>query len=93
MNETREPNVMVRDTYIKYLERRVKELSNEGNVMTREQAKFMVDDLSFEYEEGDTSRAWGENFRLWLESHLVRSNESYRTWVGDNEYKASRRII
>ncbi len=29
MNETREPNVMVRDTHIKYLEKRVQQLSEE----------------------------------------------------------------
>ena len=97
-----DPNLMATRLQLRALERRVVQLEsalnspNEDNVMTHEQARWIVDALAFEYEEGDTSKwsahnqVWSENFRLWLATHLVSTSESYWFNVEENADKAAR---
>jgi hypothetical protein len=81
-----DPNLMATRLQLRALERRVVRLEsalnspNEGNVMTHEQADWIVDTLSFEHEEGDTSKAWSESHKLWMAKHLVNASEAY--WFG-----------
>ena len=64
---------------------------HKRNLIDREEADWLASYLEYAYEEGDTSRAWDENFRLWLAEQLVEASESYRCWVEDNEHKAAMR--
>jgi hypothetical protein len=101
-------NLMAMRLEMRALERRVVQLESsrpnipsystttyEERVMTHEQARWMVDALAFEYEEGDTSKwsahnqVWNENFQLWLAKHLVNASEAYWFNVEENADKAA----
>mgnify|MGYP003152797278 CR=1 FL=1 len=61
----------------------------EERIVSSTQADWLVDTLSCEHEEGDTSKAWSESHKLWMVKHLVNASEAYWFNVEENADKAA----
>jgi hypothetical protein len=97
-------NLMVMSLKMRALERRVAQLESsrpnipsywtttyEERIVSSTQADWIVDTLSFEHEEGDTSKAWSKSHKLWIAKLLVSASEAYWLNVEENADKAARR--